>query len=103
MDNTNERLGSRFKFRNPKPGTRPDVIGMGVTIGNKSAFENLRFYGRYIIGVDQIPDGDDQNKDNPENNGNNHPVLGSVGFDFLIFGFHGLKFMLFRFPCQEEV
>jgi len=56
--NNSERLGSWTKFRNPK-----------------SAIVKLGFYGWGIIGIDQIPDGDDQDKDNPENNGYNHPVL----------------------------
>ena len=59
------------------------------TLGRNSEIGNPKlFYEGRVIGVYQIPDRDDQNKYDPEDHGNDHPVLGIIGLVFLIFGFH---------------
>ena len=100
-----------------------DLIGLGLTLGPlfktllseieearldgeissreealgwvKKRLEPLRSYRRHIIGIDHVTDSDDQYKKDPEDYGNDQPILGGVRFVLLIFSFHKWKFILF--------
>jgi hypothetical protein len=61
---------------------------------HEGLIKNLRDR-RDIIGIDQITDGDDQNKEDPEKNRNHHPVLGGVGFLIIFFHVENLGYSFF--------